>query len=80
MKLKIHTNGYPETVFTDFEEMQRYINKLGFVYKEQNAFKEDRSIIYRHKTNRKHIFVKSIFGYLSPTTMEMGTLWIVHEF
>ena len=66
--------------FNSFDKLERYINELGYVYKGRNAFKEDRSIIYRHKNNKKHVFVKSTFDYLSPITMEMGTVWTVHSF
>jgi len=76
----IKDSKVPLTRFNDFEKMERYINELGYVYKGRNAFKEDRSIIYRHRNNKKHVFVKSTFDYLSPITMEMGTVWTVHSF
>ena len=76
----IKDSKIPLTKFNSFDKMERYINELGYVYKGRNAFKEDRSIIYRHKNNKKHVFVKSTFDYLSPITMEMGTVWTVQEF
>ena len=67
--------------FNSFDKLERYINELGYVVKGQNCFKEDRSIIYRHKSNKKqHVFVKSTFDFLNDTTMEMGTVWTIQQF
>lgn len=67
--------------FNSFDKLERYINELGYTFKVQNCFKEDRSIIYRHMSNKKqHLFVKSTYDFLNDTTMEMGTVWVVSKF
>jgi hypothetical protein len=67
--------------FNSFDKLERYINELGYTFKVQNCFKEDRSIIYRHQSNKKqHLFVKSTFDFLNDTTMEMGTVWTIEQF
>jgi hypothetical protein len=67
--------------FNSFDKLERYINELGYVVKGQNCFKEDRSIIYRHVSNKKqHLFVKSTFDFLNDNTMEMGTVWTIQQF
>ena len=66
--------------FNSFDKLERYINELGYTFKVQNCFKEDRSIIYRHKSNKKqHLFVKSTHDFLNNTTMEMGTVWTISK-
>ena len=66
--------------FNSFDKLERYINELGYTFKVQNCFKEDRSIVYRHKSNKKqHLFVKSTFDFLNDTTMEMGTVWTISK-
>ena len=66
--------------FNSFDKLERYINELGYTFKMQNCFKEDRSIVYRHKSNKKqHLFVKSTFDFLNDTTMEMGTVWTISK-
>jgi len=67
--------------FNSLDKVERYINELGYTFKVRNSFKEDRSIIYRHKSNKKqHVFVKSTFDFLNDTTMEMGTVWTIEQF
>jgi hypothetical protein len=67
--------------FNSFDKLERYINELGYTFKVRNSFKEDRSIIYRHKSNKKqHVFVKSTYDFLNDTTLEMGTVWVVSKF
>ena len=67
--------------FNSLDKVERYINELGYVVKGQNCFKEDRSIIYRHVSNKKkHLFVKSTFDFLNDNTMEMGTVWTIEQF
>jgi len=67
--------------FNSLDKVERYINELGYTFKVRNSFKEDRSIIYRHKSNKKqHVFVKSTFDFLNDTTMEMGTVWTIQQF
>jgi hypothetical protein len=67
--------------FNNFDKLERYINELGYTFKVRNSFKEDRSIIYRHKSNKKqHVFVKSTYDFLNDTTLEMGTVWVVSKF
>ena len=66
--------------FNSFDKLERYINELGYTFKVQNCFKEDRSIIYRHKSNKKqHLFVKSTYDFLNNNTMEMGTVWTISK-
>lgn len=66
--------------FNSFDKLERYINELGYTFDSRNCFKEDRSIIYRHKTNKKkHLFVKSTFDYLNDDTLEMGTVWTLQK-
>ena len=67
--------------FNSLDKVERYINELGYTFKVRNSFKEDRSIIYRHKSNKKqHVFVKSTYDFLNDTTMEMGTVWTIKQF
>lgn len=67
--------------FNSFDKLERYINELGYTFKVQNCFKEDRSIVYRHMSNKKqHVFVKSTYDFLNDTTMEMGTVWTIQQF
>ena len=67
--------------FNSLEKVERYINELGYTFKVRNSFKEDRSVIYRHKSNKKqHLFVKSTFDYLNDNTLEMGTVWTIQQF
>lgn len=67
--------------FNSFDKLERYINELGYTFKVRNSFKEDRSIIYRHKFNKKqHVFVKSTYDFLNDNTLEMGTVWVVSKF
>jgi len=66
--------------FNSLDKVERYINELGYTFKVRNSFKEDRSIIYRHMSNKKkHLFVKSTFDFLNDTTMEMGTVWTISK-
>tara|TARA_R100001510_G_scaffold57041_1_gene63911 strand:+ start:128 stop:508 length:381 start_codon:yes stop_codon:yes gene_type:complete len=66
--------------FNSFDKLERYINELGYTFNGQNCFKEDRSIVYRHMSNKKkHLFVKSTYDFLNDTTMEMGTVWVVSK-
>ena len=66
--------------FNSFDKLERYINELGYTIEGRNCFKEDRSIIYRHKSNKKqHVFVKSTYDFLNDTTLEMGTVWVVSK-
>ena len=67
--------------FNSFDKLERYINELGYIVKGQNCFKEDRSIVYRHMSNKKqHLFVKSTYDFLNDNTLEMGTVWVVSKF
>jgi hypothetical protein len=67
--------------FNSLEKVERYINELGYVIKVRNSFREDRSIIYRHKFPKMgHVFLKSTYDFLNKTTMEMGTVWTVSKF
>ena len=67
--------------FNSFDKLERYINELGYVARARNSFKEDRSIVYRHKSNKKkHLFVKSTFDFLNNNTLEMGTVWTIQQF
>ena len=67
--------------FNSLEKVERYINELGYTLKVRNSFKEDRSIIYRHKSNKnRHVFLKSTYDFLNNNTMEMGTVWTVQQF
>tara|TARA_E500000318_G_scaffold7744_1_gene7151 strand:- start:76 stop:414 length:339 start_codon:yes stop_codon:yes gene_type:complete len=67
--------------FNSLDKVERYINELGYIFKVRNAFKEDRSVIYRHKFPKMgHVFLKSTYDYLSDTTMEMGTVWTISKF
>ena len=67
--------------FNSFDKLEQYINELGYTFKVRNSFKEDRSIIYRHKSNKKqHLFVKSTYDFLNDNTMEMGTVWTIQQF
>ena len=67
--------------FNSLEKVERYINELGYVIKVRNSFREDRSVIYRHKFPKMgHVFLKSTYDFLNKTTMEMGTVWTVSKF
>ena len=67
--------------FNSLDKVERYINELGYVFKVRNAFKEDRSVIYRHKFTKKgHVFLKSNYDFLSSGSMEMGTVWTIQKF
>ena len=67
--------------FNSLDKVERYINELGYTFKVRNSFKEDRSIIYRHKSNKnRHVFLKSTFDFLNDNTMEMGTVWTIEQF
>ena len=67
--------------FNSFDKLERYINELGYIVKGQNCFKEDRSIVYKHMSNKKqHLFVKSTYDFLNDNTLEMGTVWVVSKF
>ena len=67
--------------FNSLEKVERYINELGYIFKVRNAFKEDRSVIYRHKFPKKgHVFLKSNYDFLSSGSMEMGTVWTIQKF
>jgi len=67
--------------FNSLEKAERYINELGYVFKVRNSFKEDRSVIYRHKFPKNgHVFLKSNYDFLSSGSMEMGTVWTIEQF
>ena len=69
--------------FNNLVKAEQYIEELGYVFKQSNQFKEDRSFVYQKRSGRtyKHyIYLRSTFDYLNENTMEMGTVWTLQQF
>ena len=66
--------------FNSFDKLERYINELGYTFKVQNCFKEDRSFLYTKKFSKQQAYLRSTFDYLNDNTIEMGTVWTVQQF
>ena len=66
--------------FNNFVKAEQYIEELGYVLKQSNQFKEDRSFVYQKLRSKQYVYLRSTFDYLNANTMEMGTVWTVQQF
>ena len=66
--------------FNNFVKAEQYIKELGYVLKQSNQFKEDRSFVYQKPRSKQYVYLRSTFNYLNANTMEMGTVWTVQQF
>jgi len=66
--------------FNNFVKAEQYIEELGYVLKQSNQFKEDRSFVYQKPRSKQYVYLRSTFDYLNANTMEMGTVWTVQQF
>lgn len=66
--------------FNNFVKAEQYIEELGYVLKESNQFKEDRSFVYQKPRSKQYVYLRSTFDYLNTNTMEMGTVWTLQQF
>ena len=57
--------------FNNLVKAEQYIEELGYVFKQSNQFKEDRSFVYQKPRSKQ---------YLNANTMEMGTVWTLQQF
>ena len=66
--------------FNNFVKAKQYIEELGYVLKQSNQFKEDRSFVYQKPRSKQYVYLRSTFDYLNANTMEMGTVWTLQQF
>ena len=66
--------------FNNFVKAEQYIEELGYVLKQSNQFKEDRSFVYQKPRSKQYVYLRSTFDYLNANTMEMGTVWTLQQF
>ena len=66
--------------FNNFVKAEQYIEEIGYVLKESNQFKEDRSFVYQKPRSKQYVYLRSTFDYLNTNTMEMGTVWTLQQF
>ena len=65
--------------FNSIEKAQAKLREYEFRYKESYSFKEDRTLLYRHKKYNAWVKLSSIFDYLNDNTTDMGTVWLVED-
>tara|TARA_R100001015_G_C4572035_1_gene129946 strand:- start:352 stop:564 length:213 start_codon:yes stop_codon:yes gene_type:complete len=61
--------------FTSLLQAKDYLKSEGYGFRERYSVKEDRCMLYRGR--KGWVKVSSSKDYLSPTTMEMGTIWSI---
>lgn len=66
--------------FNNLVKAEQYIEELGYVFKQSNQFKEDRSFVYQKPRSKQYVYLRSTFDYLNANTMEMGTVWTLQQF
>ena len=66
-----------EVKFISFDQAKLHLRQENFIYKDSYNFKEDRYSLWKHKYSNLWVKLTSSLGYLSDTTMDMGTVWTI---